>query len=116
MQQGAVKQPAVGSPYFLDVDEVKKYIIAAPNKSCSLDPIPTTVLKQCVDATAPVFTLLVNASLECAEFSPELKRAFITPLLKKAILDCEILKKLSPCLKPVVSVEIDRAYSLHTAH
>ena len=80
----------------LDVDEVKKYILAAPNKSCSLDPIPTSVLKQCIEATAPVFTLLVNASLECADFSPELKRAFITPLLKKAILDCEILKNYRP--------------------
>ena len=98
------------------MDEVKKYILAAPNKSCSLDPIPTSVLKQCVEATAPVFTLLVNASLECADFSPELKRAFITPLLKKAILDCEILKKLSSGLEPLISVEIDRAYSLHTAH
>ena len=72
---------------------VRKIIGNSPSKSCALDPIPTTLLKQCQDQIVPALTLIVNASLECADFPPELKKAFVTPLIKKAILDCEILRQ-----------------------
>ena len=41
---------------------------------------------------------IVNASLSCAcaEFPTELKKAFLTPLIKKIILDCEIFKNYRP--------------------
>ena len=39
-----------------------------------------------------MLTLIVNTSLSCAEFPNELKRAFLTPLIKKIILDAEIFK------------------------
>ena len=45
---------------------------------------------------APVLTVIVNTSLSCADFTPELKRAFATPLIKKLILDCEIFKNYRP--------------------
>ena len=77
-------------------EEVRKIISSSPSKSCSLDPIPTSILKLCLDELTPVLTLVVNTSLEFADFSPELKRAFVLPLLKKAILDCEILKNFRP--------------------
>ena len=77
-------------------EEVRKIISSSPSKSCSLDPIPTSILKLCLDELTPVLTLIVNTSLEFVDFSPELKRAFILPLLKKAILDCEILKNFRP--------------------
>ena len=77
-------------------EDVRKIISASPTKSCSLDPIPTWLLKQCQDKLVPVLTLIVNSSLECASFPSELKKAFLTPLLKKAILDCEILKNYRP--------------------
>ena len=77
-------------------DYVRKIISSSPTKSCSLDPIPTWLLKQCQEQIIPVLTLIVNSSLECASFPSELKKAFLTPLLKKAILDCEILKNYRP--------------------
>ena len=77
-------------------EDVRKIISSSPSKSCSLDPIPTSVLKLCTDELTPILTLIVNTSLECADFSVELKRAFISPLLKKAALDCEILKNFRP--------------------
>ena len=80
-------------------EEVRKIISFSPSKSCSLDPIPTSILKLCLDELTPVLTLVVNTSLEFADFSPELKRAFVLPLLKKAILDCEILKNFRPVSK-----------------
>ena len=57
---------------------------------------PTWLLKQCQDQLAPVLTTIVNASLSCAEFPNELKKAFLTPLIKKIILDCEIFKNYRP--------------------
>ena len=66
-------------------EEVRK-IISSPSKSCSLDPIPTSILKLCLDELAPVLTLVVNTSLEFADISPELKRAFVLPLLKRSYL------------------------------
>ena len=78
------------------LDDVRKIIHASPTKSCALDPIPTWLLKQCEEQIIPVLTLIVNVSLETAEFSDELKKAFVTPLIKKALLDCEILKNYRP--------------------
>ena len=43
-----------------------------------------------------MLTLIVNTSLSCAEFPKELKRAFLTPLIKKIILDAEIFKNYRP--------------------
>ena len=76
--------------------DVRKVITSSPTKSCALDPIPTWLLKQCLDQVAPVLTVIVNTSLSCADFTPELKRAFVTPLIKKLILDCEIFKNYRP--------------------
>ena len=43
-----------------------------------------------------MLTLIVNTSLSCAEFPKELKRAFLTPLIKKIILDADIFKNYRP--------------------
>ena len=77
-------------------DDIRKIILSSPTKSCALDPIPTWLLKKCEDELIPVLTLIVNTSLSCAEFPKELKRAFLTPLIKKIILDAEILKNYRP--------------------
>ena len=76
--------------------DVRKVITSSPTKYCALDPIPTWLLKQCLDQVAPVLTVIVNTSLLCADFTPELKRALVTPLIKKLILDCEIFKSYRP--------------------
>ena len=63
----------------------------------------------------PVLTLIVNISLSCAEFPKELKRAFLTPLIKKIILDAETLNNyrsvsnlsfLSELIERKVSVQL----------
>ena len=77
-------------------DEVRKFIHSSPTKSCALDPIPTWLLKKCADQLVPVLTLIINTSLSTAEFSDDLKKAFVSPLIKKSILDCEILKNFRP--------------------
>ena len=58
---------------------------------------------------------MVNTFLSWPEFPKELKRSFLTPLIKKIILDAEILKNyrpvfnlsfLSELLKPMVCVQL----------
>ena len=44
-------------------DEVYKCISESPTKSCSLDPIPTFLLKDCLDILLSSITKLVNHSL-----------------------------------------------------
>ena len=66
------------------VDEVKKYIAKSPSKSCALDPIPTHILKDCMDEVSQVITDIVNKSLSSGHMPDCLKEALITPIPKKA--------------------------------
>jgi len=77
-------------------NEILKLIKESPTKSCSQDPIPTWLLKECLEALLPVITLIVNLSLSTSTMPSELKEAHISPLIKKAILDSEILKNFRP--------------------
>ena len=71
----------------LSQEDVRKLIKKSPNKHCDSDPIPTWLLKECLDSLLPVLTLLVNKSLEMGHFPEEWKNALVTPLLKKLGLD-----------------------------
>ena len=74
-------------------EEIRKLIMSSATKSCKLDPIPTWLLKDCITCLLPIITKIVNISLSLAEVSPNLKEAIVLPLIKKLILDPEILKK-----------------------
>ena len=80
----------------MDLPYPKFSATSFPTKSCALDPIPTWLLKQFLDQVAPVLTVIVNRSLSCADFTPEMKRDLVTPLIKKLIIDCEIFKNCRP--------------------
>ena len=71
----------------LSEEEVRKMIRKAPNKHCDLDPMPTWLLKECLDPLLPVLTLLINKSLELGYFPEAWKNALVTPLLKKLGLE-----------------------------
>ena len=46
-------------------------------KTCSLDPIPTDLLKECIDAPIKSITLIINKSLSIGVFPNSWKEAFI---------------------------------------
>ena len=77
-------------------EHVEKLIKASATKSCSLDPIPTWLLKTCLNELLPIITEIVNLSLSSATFPENLKEAIIIPLLKKLNLDPDILKHFRP--------------------
>ncbi len=75
--------------------EVKKLILSSASKTCDLDPIPTDILKQCLDMLLPVITKMINLSLRLGYFPVAWKMALILPLLKKLGLDI-IFKNFRP--------------------
>ena len=67
-----------------------------PQKSCDLDPIPTSVLYDCFDEIIPIVTSIMNKSLSSGIVPQCFKHALVKPLLKKASLDPNYLKHYRP--------------------
>ena len=57
----------------LSEDDVRKLIKQSPDKQYSSDPIPTWLLKECIDSLLPILTLFVNKSLQIRHFLEEWK-------------------------------------------
>ena len=76
-------------------EELKKIILSKPVKTSAQDPLPAILLKSCIDVLLPVLTILINLSLS-SSIVDGLKDTVITPLLKKAGLDPEVLKNYRP--------------------
>ncbi len=75
---------------------IQKFILNSPDKQCELDPIPTHLLKKCINSLLPIITKIVNVSLFSGTFPDEFKHSIITPLLKKPNLDKECLSNYRP--------------------
>jgi hypothetical protein len=105
--------------------EIRKLIMSSPCKSCALDPLPTWLLKDCVDELAPVIAALVNSSLASGTVPNSLKSAHVRPLLKKAGMDAESLKSyrqvsnlpfIAKILEKVVASRLDKHFQLNDLH
>ena len=78
-------------------DEFQKLFWAhASSKSCDLDPIPTSVLKNCLDILITPITDIINISMETSTFLQNFKEAHVRPLLKKTSLPEYQLKNDRP--------------------
>ena len=79
------------------VAEIQRVIMKSPSKSCELDPVSTSMIKQNIDIFVPyIFTKLVNESLSSGCFPDSLKVSYIRPLIKKPNLDKEIFQNYRP--------------------
>ena len=67
-----------------------------PQKSCDLDPIPTSVLYDCLGEIIPIVTSIMNKSLSSGIVPQCFKHALVKPLLKKVSLDPSCLKHYRP--------------------
>ena len=66
--------------------------MSSSNGTCNLDPIPTTLLKSCIDSLIIPITNIVNKSLKEGVFPSAFKTAHVIPLFKKPSLDKNDLK------------------------
>ena len=78
------------------VMKIKELIMKLPSKSCELDPVPTSLIKQNIDVFAKYITIIVNKSLSSGCFPDSQKVAHVKPLLKKPNLDKEVFKNYRP--------------------
>jgi len=66
------------------------------SKFCSLDLMPTWMVKKIQDVLVPVICNLCNATLRCAVFPASQKQAIVLPRLKKSTLDPDHLTSCRP--------------------
>ena len=78
------------------VEELTRIINQCSSKSCDLDPMPTWLVKQHLPALIQILCRIVNCSLSSGVFPAELRKARITPVLKKPSLDTQQLTSYRP--------------------
>ena len=84
--------------------------MASQSKSCESDPLPSWLLKKCLDQLLPTITKIVNISLSKGIFPSCYKNAIIRPLLKNYNLNQDDLKNYRPVANlPFVSKIIEKA-------
>ena len=80
----------------LSLDSLKAIIESMPSKTCDFDPLPTSILKKCIDLALPAIHHIVNLSLSLSYFPDILKKACVTPLIKNENLDNDNNKNFRP--------------------
>ena len=71
-------------------------IMSSPAKTCSLDPVPTFLVREFIDLLLPYITRMVNASLSQRRLPDFQKHAVFLPLLKKSGLDASDMANFRP--------------------
>lgn len=101
----------------VSVTDVMKILKASPKKSSSLDPVSAEILFQCLDELAPVITEIINSSLKMGIVPSTFKEAIVTPLLKKANLDVNILNNFRPISNlPFISKVLEKVVLQQLMH
>ena len=77
-------------------EEVCRLILQAPCKSSDLDPILTSLLKNCVDICVTPITSTIYLSFTEGYFPSHFKSALVSPILKKPSLDKDSMKNYRP--------------------
>ena len=72
---------------------IKKMLLNAPNRTCDNDPIPSKIVKDCINELLPTISNMVNLSLSSGHFPDIRKEGLVRPKLKKVNMDL-ITKKL----------------------
>jgi len=94
-------------------EEVCRFIMQSPTKSCTLDPILAFLVKEMVDVLLPYVTAMINTSLCEGRLPSSHKHAVVTSLLKKPGLDAEELKNYRPSLQLDIRVKVGGEWSHH---
>ena len=100
----------------VSAQQVMLLVKKSSSKSCSLDPVPTWLLKEAADELVPILTTIINASIREANVPSSMKKAAVRPLLKKTNLNRDNLRNYRPVsnltyaskiLEKVISAQLD---------
>jgi len=106
-------------------EEIHRIIAKSPTKGCSLDPMPTWMVKGATDEIVASIRDIVNASMSTGTVPKSLKTAIISPLLKKPSLDPEVMSNyrpvsnlpfLSKLLEKAVASRLNKYMNTHSLH
>jgi hypothetical protein len=90
----------------IEVDGAITAIRRLPDKQCSYDPIPTSLLHVVAADVTLFFIQLFNRSLQTGFVSKSFKAACVTPLFKKSDLDASDVKSYRPISNLSVSSKL----------
>ena len=76
--------------------DLKEIMLGAKSKTCKLDPIPTTIVKQSFHLLYPILLRIINFSLQNNIFPDLLKNALVTPVIKSESKDPEAFHNYRP--------------------
>jgi hypothetical protein len=77
-------------------EEVLVLLKKLSNKCCSLDPVPTWLVKGNPSCFVPFMTNVINVSFKSGCFPDPLKEAIVSPVIKKQNLEPNILQNYRP--------------------
>ena len=106
-------------------DEVFRLIKSGAIKSCSLDPLPASIMTKCCHALLPMLTIIINLSSATGEMPQDLKCAMLRPLLKKPTADNKVfanfrpvsnLKYVSKLIEKAVAVQLNGHLACNDLH
>ena len=107
-----VRLPQCSLSFFSPVcaPQVAKLVTKAKASTCSLDPMPTALVKACLPALCPIMVNIINSSLASGLVPDSLKMASVTPILKKPGLDRDDSNNYRPISNlPFLSKILERA-------
>ena len=67
----------------LSENDVRTLVLSSSKKHCTLDPMPYSLINDCLDVLLLVITQIVNSSLFYGHVPKDWKEALVKPLLKK---------------------------------
>lgn len=103
-------------------DTIREYASKSALKSCNLDPLPASIMKNCIDMLLPTMTMMVNMSLSTEAMPEALKTAELLPSSKKPDADHEQfpnfrplsnLKMLSKVIEKMAAVKLTDHVTTH---
>ena len=100
------------------IAEVRKLFMSSPSKPCDLDPIPTILLKVCVDVLIIPITDIMNTSLCSGVLPDDFKCAHVNTVVKKTSLPKEDLNSYRPisnlsCISKLIEKVVDNRQLIH---
>ena len=95
-------------------DTTRDIIMNSSTKSCTLDPLPTCILKDCLDVLVDLFTSIINSSILTGKVHRLLKsQLFIDPELFKNYRPISNTPFLIKTIEPIIARQIQSAYRKH---
>ena len=86
----------VASNLYSSMEDVRRFLVQYPPKSCSLDTLPTFVLREFFDKLLPFIPTMCNVSMQHGTLPESQKAAIVTPILKKYDLDPDDVRNYRP--------------------